>query len=770
MKKAIISLVLLIVTASVLFSRSYKDPDPAQAEAYQKAIEAFYPRLEASEGGRATIKFIEDRLKADGIDYVEQSFAGLETDHSFSRIISVTIPGALPDTVILAIPLNHDLYAEKGAAGAAGIAAGMELAESFSTGKPPLTVRILFLGAEVPLLPDQTDLQPGGTGDYPLGSKLFLQGYFPESAVAVIYLALDRVGGDIAIRPGGKDLIAPSWLLKGIIEAAQEAGLGFRLASNRLLSYRLGHSEQWSPITPYLAQSIPAVLVTNADAAPPAEAQGPAAVRLSEPDSSLWYARLFTLVDRFLQDQRNGLSTDWDHHYLLLDLRDTYLFFGEHAALIMLMIVVGLALAYGVASRKRMRRYARTVARNFWNLPILLGIMFLFLLASTLLLQGFLVIRDFPSLWTHYPILFFAWKIALSLFLSTLAFRLLRRLPISRNGSFYSAAALFFLFLDVVIAAVINLSFVTYFLFGFVFCFLFTVTRIRWLKLILLVAGPILLLKAAWDALSVPELQLVQGMLLSAVRGNLLLAFVTLPFLLMVIRMDFLVRHPVRGRTSFATLLAMLVTGAGTLVLAGFLLFLHPFNRANPQPVTVIQHIDNGAGTDRLSLSSAAPLDDLSFTYGKQSFSLRDAGRRASVTLPSGPELIRVGRSLHAFLGREQTSLTVAHGPASPAGMRLYRILVNLSSSEPLVMYDANYPFTYTAANREADLHIGVDPPTPLRVDYTLPAGKSPAATVTAGFLNVPESCLPRSPAYRFLLRTEVTVNVPPTEIGKSAQ
>jgi len=773
MNKAILSLSLLIVTASVLFSRSYKDPDPAQAETYQKSIEAFYPRLESSAGSRATIGFIEDKLKADGISYVEQGFNGLETDHSFSRVISVTIPGNLPDTLILAIPVNHDLYARRGASGAAGIAAGIELAKSLSSSMPPLTVRILFLGAEVPLLPDQSGIEAGANGDYPLGSKLFLQGYFPESAVAVLYLAIDSVGGGIAIRPGGKDLMAPSWLLKGAIEAAQEAGLDFSLATNRILSYRLGHSEQWSPITPYLAQNIPAVMVTaGASPASPAATKDPSAAPVSTPDAGLWYTRLFTMVNRFLYDHRNGLSTDWDHHYLVVKLRDTYIFFGERAALVLLMIVVGIALAYGVASRKRIRRYARTVARNFWNLPVLLGVMFLFLLASTLMLQGFLVLRDYPSLWTHYPALFFAWKIALSLFLSTIVFRLLRRLPISRNGSFYSAASLFFLFLDVVIAAVINLAFVTYFLFGFIFCFLFTVTSIRWLKFVLLVASPILLLKAAWDALSVPELQLVHAMLLSPVRGNLLLAFVTLPFLLMVIRMDFLIRHPVRGRTSFATLLAMLATGAATLVFAGFLLFQHPFNPENPQPVTVIQHIDEGSGTDTLSLTSAAPLGNLAFTYGDQVFSLRRAGRSHSLTLPAGPRLISIGRSLHAFLGREQTSLTVSSSPKAPADMRLYSISVGLSSSEPLVMYDANYPFTYTAANREVDLHIGVDPPAPLRVDYTLPAGKSPAATVTAGFLNLPEPCLPEpgSASYRFLLRTRVTVEVPPTEIGSSGR
>ncbi|WP_455383160.1 hypothetical protein [Salinispira pacifica] len=765
MKKAILSLLILIVTASVLFSRSFAESGPAQARELQNRIESFYPRLEGSSGGLATIRFVESSLKEAGISYSTRSFSGFEASHSFSRVISVTIAGERPDTLIIAVPLNHSLYADRGDAGAAGIAAGIVLARALSEERPPLTVRILFLGADIPLLSDQQPLPGTGMRSYPLGSRLFLQNYFPESPVALLYLDIGSAGGSLAIRPGGGSLLAPAWLVRGAVEAAQEAGMDFTLSDNRILSFRLGRSEYWSPITPYLVQGIPALLLSTseqdgrAQLLPDVAAPNEAAVAETSDSASieLWYRKLFALVDRFLSDHRSGLSTDWDHHYLIINAGGTVLFYGERATLAILMVVIGLTLAYGVARRRRLIRYARTVVRNFWNLPLLAGVVFLFLLASTLLVGGFLSLRDFPSLWEHYPILFFAWKIALSLFLSTLAFRLLRRLPVSRNGSFYSAAALFFLFLDVVISALINLSFVTYFLFAFVVCFLFTVTRIRWLKLLLLLASPLLLLKAAWDALTAPELQLVHDMLLSPVRGNLLLAFVTLPFLLMVIRMDFLVRHPVRGRTSFATLLAMAATGASTVVLALFLLTEHPFDSQSPQPVTVIQHVDADSGKETLTLTSPAPLGNLSFLYGDRDIALSNAGRSRTLSIGEGGHLLEVSRSVHAFLGREQTTLTVRPGAGLSRSMQLYRVAVALESPEPLVMYDSGFPFSYSDANRRVDLHIGVNPPSPLRVDYTLPAGKSPEAVVTAGFLNLPVPCLPRSANYAFNLRTEVT-------------
>ncbi len=748
MKKAILSLSLLIVTASVLFSRSFAEPDPAQAANLQQSIESFYPRLEGAAGGRATVGFIEDTLRSAGIAFSEQQFSGLEKNHSFSRIISVTISGASPDTLVIAAPINNTLDAAKGSSGEVNIAAALELARSLSQSPPPLTVRILFLGAEAPLVRFPADPVDDMGKSYPLGSRLFLANYFPDAPVAVVYLNFTRAATPVSIEPGGGNSVAPSWLVQGTIEAAQEAGFAFNLAANRILSYRLSRAESESPIAPYLEQEVPAILLTTAAAASPT-------------DSELWYRQLFTFVGRFLNDHASGLPADWDHHYLMVDAGGTYLFYGEKQTLIILMLVAALALLYAVARRKRILRYTRTVVRNFWNLPALLAIMFLFLLVSTVLIQSFLDLRDFPTLWQHYPVLFFAWKISLSLFLSTLVFRLLRRLPISRNGSFYSASALFFLLLDVVIAAVINLSFANYFLYAFIFSFLFSITRSRWTKLLFLAAAPLLLLKAAWDTLTLPELQLVQPMLLSPIRGNLLLAFVTLPFLLMVIRLDFLVRHPVRGRTSFATLLAMTATGAATVVLAAFLIFQRPFGEADPQPVNVVQQVNRDTGADLLTLTSPAPLGHLSFTYGGRPISLEGAGRVYSTTLPAGPVLIGVSRSMRAFLGREQTALTIKTSPAGSSSMRLYRVSVSLESTEPLVMYDSGFPFSYARENREVVLQIGVDPPNPLQVDYTLPAGKSPAVALTASFLGLPQPCTPKGSAYRFTSRTVVSLVLP---------
>jgi len=745
MKRVLLPLLLFILAASVLFSRSFAVGAPAQAVILQNSIESFHPRLEGSAESGKTIAFIEKQLTDHGIKYISSDFSTFENGYSFSKIISVTLAGSRPDTLILAVPINQPPDARRGSDGSVGIAAALSLAEQFMAEKPELTVRILFLGAEFP----RTDPPAPGSATsipYPLGSKLFLQGHFPEQPEAVLYLNLQEATSSMVIRPGGSQLVAPSWLVSGAMQAATDARMPFSVAQNRILAIRLGRAEESALISPYLSQNIPAVEIAASGA--PAESL------------ESWYASFFTFIDSFIQKNAKGFPTDWDHHYLLWNVNGRYLFFSERASLLLLLISIALTLIYAVVNQRRLKRYVRTVLRNAWNLPILLALTFGFLFAATLLLQLFLRGRDSPELWLHSPTLFFSWKLALTLFLSTLTFRLIRRLPISRNGSFYSAAAIFFLFVDVLIAAFINLAFMFYFLFAFAVAFLFSVTRLRWMKFLFLIIAPLFLVKAAWDSLSIPEPLIAQALLLSPVNGNLLLAFVTLPFVLMVIRLDFLFRHPVRGRASFASQVAIVVTALASIVVGILLVTLRPYGPADPQPVTVVERIDTTNKNAKLVFDSPAPLGNLSFQYGARTVTLHNASRHYELALEPPAKFIRTETTHRRFLDREQTVLTVAPTLTPAETMVLYHVSMRLSEKKPMVIYDLNFPFSYSADNREVTVYIGADPPDPLTVDYILPAEHLPSIGLTAEFLGLPEHMSPVTAGYQFHTSTVVNLTV----------
>ncbi len=753
MKRFLLPLVLLIVTASTLFSSSFDQGESAKAVTFQKMIESFYPRLEGSAGGKKTFAYIESELASAHIPYTAQNFSLLENAHSFSRILSVVVRGRSPDTLIIAVSVNNAPGTPGKDAGAVNIAAAIALARHYSGDEPPLTLRFLFLGAESPFEPPATSgvrsVAPTPQNSYPLGSRLFLQDYFPESPVAVFYLDFQHAGGGIRILPGGGNVVAPLWLVRGTMDAAEQAAVPFAIAQRRILAFRLGRAERDTPIAPYLAQDIPAIELANE--------QGAATEAASDASTQrVWYGDFSRFFDTFLRAHADGFSSAWDRHYLLAQIGTRYVFLSERASLLMLLVTVVLTLVYTIFRRHRLRRYIRTVLRNSWNLPLLLLVTFLFLFGATLLVEAFLAGTNFPTLWMHAPLLFFGLKPALTLFLSTLAFRIIRRLPISRNGSFYSAAAIAFLLVDVLIAALINLAFIVYFLFAFLASFLFSVSRYRWLKIVLMFVAPLLLLKAAWDVLTIPELHLVQALLLSPVNGNLLLAFVTLPFLLMVMRVDFLIRHPVRGRASFASLLAMILTGFIAVIIGIRLLTFQPYSTENPQPVTAHESVNANNNTSVLSLDSPAPLGNLRFRFDGRTYTLKKAGRHFTVDVPGQTNFLSIDRSSRRFLDREQMRLVVSAKGSDKTPLRLYRVSVSLSSLRPIIVYDLNYPFTYSADNRRVTVHIGVNPPDPLNIDYTIPSGDTPIESIDASFLNLPSQCIPLSPGYRFQESTDV--------------
>ena len=61
---------------------------------------------------------------------------------------------------------------------------------------------MLFLGAEF----GETE-----ESNYPLGSRFFLENFYPEEPVNVLYLNFRRIPQTIFIHCGAKGIVSPSW-------------------------------------------------------------------------------------------------------------------------------------------------------------------------------------------------------------------------------------------------------------------------------------------------------------------------------------------------------------------------------------------------------------------------------------------------------------------------------------------------------------------------------------------------------------------------------
>ena len=303
---------------------------------------------------------------------------------------------------------------------------------------------------------------------------------------------------------------------------------------------------------------------------------------------------------------------------------------------------------------------------------------------------------------------------------------------VSKNGSFYSAAALFVLFVDVLLFSTLSLSVGFYFIWAFTCAFLFSLARHRILKAIALLASPFFLIRVAVEVLSLPDLALTEALLLST-RGDLLLAFMTLPFLLMLIRLDFLIRHPVLGRRSFALRMTSLVAGVVVIGLLLYVILSRPYGEEHPQPITVTETVDYPAFTRTLSITSPAPLNQLTLEHSGETYQIDTGGREWVLSLDRLPDVLSVRLSTAEFLDRDRALLEI------DAPYRLESLAVQFASEEPLEIYDISYPFSRSPDQRTAEVHIGRRPDVPIRIEYTMATGTYPGVTIVAHSSHHPE-------------------------------
>ena len=86
--------------------------DPNKVMTDLRAIQKFYPRTEGSQAEGELLLFVEQRLEQLKIPHRRFDFLESDLTHSFSTCLEATISGKVPDTLILAVPLNHPRSAE----------------------------------------------------------------------------------------------------------------------------------------------------------------------------------------------------------------------------------------------------------------------------------------------------------------------------------------------------------------------------------------------------------------------------------------------------------------------------------------------------------------------------------------------------------------------------------------------------------------------------------------------------------------------------------
>lgn len=678
------------------------------ADAVLREVQAYSPRQEGSASEGALLDWIAARAAKDGWRATPFDFGSADFEYSFSRCLRVDVPGRSRDTLIIAVPVDAAPDAPPAQDGSAGVAVAVDLLDHLRGSTPPLSLVVLFLGAEL-----------GGGDTYPMGSTLFLRTYQPDFRTAVLYLDVRAAPSRILLRGGGKGIVSPYWLMKRAVDSLEGAGVPLRLRSEEMLAFRLGVTNERTLVEPWLRAGYPAIGIQGEYGKP--SPGTPADV----------LASLSAFLAAFVEAGRAGIPEEWDRHYLLAQVGNRSFIVGETAYVAAVGGTFALVLLFAFIFVRRLRKYVRTLVRNLGAIVPLAVLAFAFLAAGTWAARAIPAARGFDRLWAYAPLEFLGLKVCVALFLYAALYNPLRRLPFPRNGSFYSAAALLFLLVETAVVAVYDISFTAYFLWAFLFVFFSSLARNRWVKVALALPAPFWGLAGLVSLFLLPALPLCHVVTLSPIYGNLLVAGAALPFILVVARFGLLFkgRGMLKRGTREILLAGALAVAAGGLALHLFL--FSPFSAANPQPLVAVQTVVvDPAGTTSsttMGIQSPAPVRGVTLETADGSVALPSGRAGGPVALPAVESPVQVFMDSSRFL--QQLNLTLqVDMPSRPRSFAL-----SLDSAQDFVLYDSSFP-ARRIGPRSYRLLVGAFAPNPLTVQLSLPVDQAFTITVTAEF------------------------------------
>ncbi len=665
---------------------------------------SLHPRLEGSKQEKSAYLYIKSVIDELNVSYSEHNLGDLKDNHSFSSSIIVDIPGKRGDTLNIIVPIDHEPGLSADADGSVSLALGLSLVREFARRNPDISLRILFLGAEY-----------SGREFSQLGSEEFLKEFYPESPQSFFYLDLKRIPGTISLRAGGEGIVAPYWQVRRAVSALESSGLNYLFKENENQIHRLGMWGSSTRINPYLQAGYPSLILQGDD-----YGSAPAIV----PWITGFYSFIFDLID----NNKEGFPEQWDRHYLYFDFFGKPVSIGEQAYLFLLLTVIVAPLIYPFFIPRKFNRYLKTLGKNFWDIPVLLLLILLFLIIGTYGVQLILLIRGFPTLWQHTPLIVFLIKASIALILFFLFFGLLKKIRFSQNSTFYSSSALFMILLAILTVSVLDISMTYSLLWAFTFSFLFSIVPNKYTKAVMLAFSTLLVIKTLSNVFAQGADRVIEYLILSPFSGNMFLSLLILPFLLMLIRLDFLFRHPTLMRQKVlirnAAIIFSSITMIGVLYLFGF----NPYSKSNPQPVSVQEVVDTSTGQSRIRVSSPAEIEALILSSGDIGQKVISNTREENLLRQTDETYLDIDISLEKFLDRDRF-LIFLNSQNTPESIE-----IRFSGNSDFLVYDIDFPYTLTADHMGAIVHIGHNPPLPLQFEAVFLSGTADTMKISAGY------------------------------------
>ena len=673
----------------------------------KEKLSSFYPLPENPHNEIGLFNYLKDQFSQQNIPYEYLSLENIESAHSFSSNLLVTIPGLKEEALILIHPIkgNQNSFAN--------IAVLMELISLYNQQKPPLTLIFLITGADLP-------------GADPLGSLDFLERYSYENKTALIYYTPDISENSIEIKGDVPDYTAPSWLMEKVGTAAIDNSVSINYNTSSILLNKTGVPDNTSPIFYFLSEGIPSIAICSASSGIP-----------DLPVTPRNLNNQFFMLTGLIEGFSDGIPLDWDNNYLIFNFSENeFILIQEKSLVFLFLVLLALSVLFPIFQERRIHLNYKRFRHQLWTIPVIVFLTFQFFMLATLIIEELLVYRNYPELAAQKPLIFFLFKASLILFFTRFMLNLLKGLPFPKNPTFYSYMSFVFSFLNVILSVFINMIFSIFFLWILLMTILFNMTRSKFRKHLYFYFSLVPVLLLAMAVFTGSSIDLFEYILTSRVKGNVFLTLASLPFTSMITSLSFYHHHYEKSRREVRSALGILWWASAALFLSYHIMHLEPYNESSPQKVVLsdTQYLDSGMR--EIIISSKSAIGDGELIFYDKSIPLENGGTEIKIQGEIQKDLLDTRVETDTFLDRRSVTLTVSsfQEPAS--------IILHVKSEEPIVFYDCEFPYEIAPDEKSAEIFIGEFPPVPLRIPMIFSKSSKPDFILDVIFNETPYSLL----------------------------
>ena len=705
MKKGQILLILLFLLPLSAYPVQNPSPEIIQyVMDSQKYFISLYPFSEGSPNEKRLFEYITNYVESLNLDYSYSSLDKLDTDHSFSSNLIVHIPGQTGDRFILVIPLDSSSEDSTW-----NISLVLGMIRYWAVEPPPLSVTLLFTGA---------DSRP----DHPLGSMNFLEDFSFDNPSIVLYYSIDSLIRKVEVKGSFAGYSAPGWYMEKILSAAEKSGIPHFLDIPAILIDKTRiNTGLYHPVSYFLSEDIPAVSLSGYGE------------KVEYGDERSLIKSHLVFINLFLESLSEWIPDEWEKNYIFVHFPDSaYSFISEKKIITIFLMFFAFSIIIPLFQERRVYLNFRKFRHQMWTVPVLVYLTFQFSLLSTLLIEEILVYRNLTELVVYYPLLFFLLKMSVILMLTRFVLSMMRGLPFPKSPHFYSYMAFSFALINVLLGTYLNISLSLFFLWILVFTILFVMARGKTRKNIFLYCSLLPVVIFLIFIFQKPYPSLYSFLLLSRVRGNMIITVFSLPFTSMITSLSFYHHHYEKSRHEVRAAVSTILWILVTIYLAYKIMSLQPYTEELPQKV-VMQDVQNlDSGVREISVHSNARIGDGQLILFSNVLNLEDVDKELKIRGEIEKDLLQITSSSDVFLDRRAVRLDIS------AVLPPEKVQVQITSREPIVFYDCEFPYEILPGEKTANIFIGLNPPNPLSIPMIFSKDSKPDFSITLQYKESP--------------------------------